>query len=101
MYISGQGSGGFTGKERGDHNFGGPPAITYAGYENSDIKNGKIRKDAPPAQLYNLDADHSQTVNLYRDYPKVVHELDAFVKSYAPPPAPPKQKKQRKKGKKQ
>jgi hypothetical protein len=101
MYIGGQGSGGFPGDKRGDHNFGGPPAITYAGYKNSDIKNGTIKKDAPPAQLYDLEADLSQTVNLYRDYPEVVQELDALVKSYAPPPAPPKQKQQRGKGKKQ
>ncbi|VGO12370.1 Arylsulfatase [Pontiella desulfatans] len=97
MYIGGQGSGGFPGDKRGDHNFGGAPAVAYAGYKNSDIENGKIKPDAPPAQLYDLEADLAQTRNLYRDYPEVIQELDALIKSYAPPAAPPKQKKRRKK----
>ena len=101
MYIGGQGSGGFPGDKRGDHNFGGPPAITYAGYENSDIQKGRIRNDAPPAQLYDLEADICQTVNLYRKYPEMVKELSALLKTYARPPAPLKPKKQRKKGKTQ
>jgi arylsulfatase A-like enzyme len=99
MYIGGQGSGGFTGSKPGDHAFGGPPAITHAGYQNSDIENGKIHTDAPSAQLYDLEADLSQTMNLYLEYPEMVEELSALVKSYAPPPAPRKQRKPKRKGK--
>ncbi len=84
VYIGGQGSGGFGGKRRGLHNFGGPPAITYAGYTNSDIVKGRIKADAPPAQLYDLENDLQQTTNLYNDYPEVVEEMAALLKAYQP-----------------
>ncbi|MDA1232697.1 MAG: arylsulfatase, partial [Planctomycetota bacterium] len=54
MYIPGQGSGGFGGKKPGDHTFAGPPAASFVGSVNSDIEDGKIKSDAPPAQLYDL-----------------------------------------------
>lgn len=82
MYIGAQGSGGFTAAKRGAHAFGGPAAITYAGYKNNDIEDGKIKKDAPPAQLYDLENDLSQTTNVYRDHPDVVKELSALLESY-------------------
>jgi arylsulfatase A len=85
MYIGAQGSGGFTAAKRGAHAFGGPAAITYAGYKNSDIENGKIKPDAPPAQLYNLQSDLKETQNLYREHPEVVSELSSLLESYAPP----------------
>jgi arylsulfatase A len=85
MYIGAQGSGGFTAAKRGAHAFGGPAAISYAGYENSDIENGKIRKGAPPAQLYDLENDLQQTQNLYREHPEVVEELTALLESHSPP----------------
>ena len=81
MYIDGQGSGGFTGAKRGGHAFGGPAAITYAGYQNSDIENGRIKKTAPPAQLYNLDDDLTQTTNVYREHPEVVAELREILRA--------------------
>ncbi len=84
MYIGAQGSGGFTAAKRGAHAFGGPAAITYAGYENSDIENGKIKPDAPPAQLYDLENDLQQTQNLYREHPEVVQELAALLATYTP-----------------
>jgi len=84
MYIGAKGSGGFTQKKRGEHAFGGAAAIAYAGYENSDIENGKIKADAPPAQLYDLKNDLRQTTNLYREHPELVAELDALLKTYAP-----------------
>ncbi|MGJ8651190.1 MAG: sulfatase family protein [Opitutaceae bacterium] len=86
MYISAQGSGGFGGKKRGSHSFAGPAGITYAGYTNSDIENGKIKKDSPPAQLYDLDNDLQQTTNLYNDYPEVVEEMKALLKTYQSAP---------------
>jgi arylsulfatase A-like enzyme len=84
MYIGGKGSGGFGGSKRGMHTFGGPAAITYAGYTNSDIENGKIKKNAPSAQLYDLENDPAQTTNLYNQYPEVVREMKALLKTYKP-----------------
>ncbi|RMF87949.1 MAG: arylsulfatase, partial [Planctomycetota bacterium] len=54
MYIPARGSGGWTNSKPGTHTFSGPAAATFTGHPNSDIVNGKIRKDAPPAQLYDL-----------------------------------------------
>ena len=82
MYIGAQGSGGFTAAKRGAHAFGGPAAISYAGYENSDIENGRIKPNAPPAQLYDLENDLKQTQNLYRQLPEVAKELKALLESY-------------------
>ena len=82
MYIGAQGSGGFTAAKRGAHAFGGPAAISYAGYENSDIENGKIKQGAPPAQLYDLESDIKQTTNLYRERPEVAEEMKKLLESY-------------------
>lgn len=84
MYIPGKGSGGFTGHEPKEHAWGGAPAVALVGGENSDMKNGKIKKDAPPAQLYNLETDVKQTTNLYREYPEVVKEMKALLQTYRP-----------------
>lgn len=88
MYIPRQGSGGFTGKKPGDHTFAGPPAVSFVGAANSDIENGKIKKDAPPAQLYDLEADVSQTRNLYNERSDVVRELVSLLARYQPEPGP-------------
>ncbi len=85
IYIPGQGSGGFGGKKSGDHTFGGPPAASFVGSVNSDIEDGKIKEDAPPAQLYDLHADTNQTRNVHDEYPEVVKELSGLLASYAPP----------------
>ena len=82
VYIGAQGGGGFTAAKRGAHAFGGPAAITYTKRENSDIEDGKIKPDAPPAQLYDLEKDLSQTTNLYSAFPAVVEELSELLKSY-------------------
>ena len=84
MYIGAQGGGGFTAAKRGAHAFGGPAAITYAGYSNSDIENGRIKTGAPPAQLYDLKSDLKQTQNLYHEHPHIVKELAALLATYAP-----------------
>ena len=85
MYIGAQGGGGFTANKRGEHAFGGPAAMRYTRHRNSDIENGKIKEDAPPAQLYDLQSDRSQTKNLYRLYPEVVTELRNLLMSYQDP----------------
>ncbi|WP_430937090.1 sulfatase family protein, partial [Saccharicrinis sp. 156] len=82
IYIGAQGGGGFTSGKHGAHAFGGPAAITFAGEVNSDIENGKIKEDAPPAQLYNLEKDPSQTTNLYHEFPEKVKEMKELLKSY-------------------
>ncbi|CAA6692201.1 MULTISPECIES: sulfatase-like hydrolase/transferase [unclassified Lentimonas] len=83
VYIPAKGSGGFTGKP-GTHGAGGPACISFVGNENSDIENGKIKKSAPPAQLYDLEADVNQTKNLYNEYPEVVQEMQARLTEYRP-----------------
>jgi arylsulfatase A-like enzyme len=55
LYIGAQGSGGFSGGKPDQHAWGGAPAAAFAGSVNSDIENGKIKKDAPPSQLYDLE----------------------------------------------
>ena len=92
MYIGARGSGGFTGSKLTDHAWGGPAAAEFAGSVNSDIENGKIKSDAPPAQLYDLDVDVNQTRNLYNEHPEVVKEMSALLASYAPPSQLPRPK---------
>ena len=84
MYIGAKGSGGFSGSKPNDHAWGGPPATALVGSVNSDIENGRFKKDAPPAQLYDLEFDPNQTRNLYREYPEVVKEMAALLTSYRP-----------------
>jgi arylsulfatase A-like enzyme len=81
MYIGARGGGGFQSSKPGSHSFGGPAAVTFTKRENSDIENGKIRRDAPPAQLYDLETDLFQTKNVYREHPQVVQELKALLQT--------------------
>jgi arylsulfatase A-like enzyme len=84
MYIGARGGGGFDDSQKGAHAFGGAAAFPFTKRVNSDIQNGRIRKDAPPAQLYDLATDPYQEKNVYRDHPKVVKELEALLQTYAP-----------------
>ena len=68
----------------GTHGAGGPKSTTFVVNVNSDIVDGKIRSDAPPAQLYDLVADVNQTTNLYNQYPEVVKEMEAQLATYRP-----------------
>lgn len=86
MYIPAQGSGGFTGTKPGQHNFGGPPAANFIGSVNSDFQDGKYKKDAPPAQLYDLESDVNQMKNVINEHPDVVKELTALLAGYRPKP---------------
>lgn len=96
MYIPARGSGGFGGRKPNDHTFAGPAAATFVGSVNSDIENGKIKPDAPPAQLYDLEADVNQTRNVYKQHPEVVKQLKSLLSSYQPRPGPSKLKPRRK-----
>jgi arylsulfatase A-like enzyme len=82
LYISAQNEGGFQGTKVGDHLLGGAAATILTGQENSDIANGKIKTDAPPAQLYNLKDDPYETVNVYGQYPELQKEMDDILQSY-------------------
>lgn len=84
MFIPAQGSGGFTGSKPHQHAWGGPAATAFIGSENSDIENGAFKDNAPPAQLYNLESDVSQTKNLYHEYPEVVQEMETLLNTYKP-----------------
>lgn len=83
MYIGAQGDGGF-GYNPKAHAKGGAGAVGFSGRENSDIENGKIKEDAPPAQLYNLETDVEQTSNLYRQYPEIVKKMETILETYIP-----------------
>ncbi|MBT5901372.1 MAG: arylsulfatase [Opitutaceae bacterium] len=82
MYISAQGSGGFRGKLGTDYERGGPGALLLTKHRNSDIENGRYKSEAPPAQLYDLNADLLQTKNLYNKHPKIARELKALLAEY-------------------
>ena len=75
VYISAQGNGGFGRKNVGDHGFGGPAAHLYTKQVNSDIKNGKIKPNAPANQLYDLKNDPYQRVNVVRQHPEIAKSL--------------------------
>lgn len=86
MYIPRQGSGGFGGTKPGDHTFAGPSAASFVGSVNSDIENGKIKSDAPPAQLYDLESDTNQTQNVHDQNSDVVSEMNSMLAKYRPVP---------------
>lgn len=79
MYIPAQGEGGFGGTEIGEHTLAGAAAHKLTGQENSDVENGRIKEDAPPAQLYDLESDLSQKYNVYNEHPEVVEELQDLL----------------------
>ncbi|MDB4614776.1 sulfatase-like hydrolase/transferase, partial [bacterium] len=91
MYIDARNSGGFGNPKPGTHTFSGAAAAAFIGSVNSDFTaKGRIKKDAPPGQLYDLEADVNQTTNVYRQHPKVVAELKALLKPYSPAKKPGK-----------
>lgn len=71
MYIGGQGGGGWNGGKPGSHILGGPAALQFTNEINSDIANGIIKPYAAQEQLYNLDLDLSQKVNIATQNPQM------------------------------
>lgn len=55
----------------------GYDAAAFVNSLNSDMENGKLKGDAPPAQLYNLDTDPNQTLNVWHQNPDMVARMDA------------------------
>ena len=94
IYIPGRGSGGFNGKP-GTHGAGGPQAASFVGSENSDFENGKIYKDAPKGQLYDLQEDINQTNNLHDILPEVVQEMRSLLNENRSDKWPVKKRKKR------
>ncbi len=84
MFIPAQSDGGFNGSRPGQHAWGGIAVTKLVNTPNSDIEDGKLKKDAAPGQLYDLEADVNQTRNLYNEHPEVVKELKALLSGYAP-----------------
>ncbi len=57
---------------------------------NSDVTAaGKLKKDAPPAQLYNLEADPYQTTNVIRQHPSVAARLKRRLQQIKKTPTRP------------
>lgn len=77
VYISAAGGGGFNSQRVGSHGFGGAAGMRYAGNKNSDYAHGKIKPDAPDAQLYNLTSDPRQEKNLVLTHPDKAAEMKA------------------------
>ncbi len=82
LYIGSQGGGGFKGTKIGSHGLGGPAAHLLTNQINSDIENGKIKEDAPPEQLYDLNIDPTQKKNLYNEFPEIVVEMKRELNEY-------------------
>ena len=69
LYIPAQGGGGFG---------NGLTAISKTGETTSDITgDGKIKRDAPKAQVFNLTSEGSQRENIIRKSAKVTNDLKA------------------------
>ncbi|MBK1855182.1 arylsulfatase [Verrucomicrobiaceae bacterium 5K15] len=79
VYIPQRGEGGFQTQKMGAHNVGGPISVKLMQKQNSDIVNGKIRRDAPYEQLYHLAKDPSQRHNVIKSHPEVASELAAML----------------------
>lgn len=83
LYIPKQGSAGFTVQVPPGKPWGQPYAKT--GQRNSDVDaQGQVKPDAPPAQLYNLRDDLSQTTNRFRDEPEITKRLAARLDELLP-----------------
>ncbi len=82
VYIPRRDSGGFQGKNVGDHLLAGAAALPFTGNSNSDVVDGKFRTGAPPAQLYDLNKDPFQANNVYSQHHEVVRELEIILHSY-------------------
>ncbi len=79
IYIDAQGGGGFSSTKPGDHSLGGPAALKFANELNSDVEDGKIKADAPKAQLYNLKKDLSESRNVIRENAKIAEKMKATL----------------------
>ncbi|MDB4644060.1 sulfatase-like hydrolase/transferase [bacterium] len=96
MYIPAKSDGGFSGSKPGQHAWGGPAVARLVHTPNSDIEDGKLKKDAPPAQLYDLESDPNQTKNLYHEHPEIVKEMAAALSQVRPKQEAPRKRQAKK-----
>ena len=89
IYIGARGHGGFGAKKVGEHGLGGPAAQLFTGHVNSDIEDGKIKPDAPNAQLYNLAKDPYQKQNVIRSHPEIAEQMKAEMERIRTHPTAP------------
>ncbi|MGJ8671804.1 sulfatase family protein [Rubritalea sp.] len=78
LYIPARDTGGFV-HGWGKHAVGGVRVFPHTGQQNSDVVNGKYKKDAPKAQLYDLENDLGQTKNVINDFPEIAKQLSDKV----------------------
>lgn len=87
VYIPKQGSSGMTVQMPPVTPWGQPYAAM--GMTNSDVTaEGRIKPDAPPAQLYDLRADPSQTTNVLREHPERARAMRARLDELMKPSQP-------------
>ena len=82
VYIPAQDEGGFQGKAIGEHLLAGAAAQKLTQLVNSDVQDGKVKQDAPPAQLYDLKTDPYQAINVHNERPEVVAELSSLLERW-------------------
>ena len=74
VYIDRPGPGGFSSALQN---------IVFAGQINSDVNDeGQLKAEAPPAQLYNLDIDPQQKVNVYHENPDIIEKMQSELKAH-------------------
>ncbi len=81
MFICNQGSGGWKGK-LGEHLFEGINATGFTKQQNSDVVDGKLKKDAPMEQSYNLKDDPWQRINVVQENQKLSKEMCEILEDY-------------------
>ena len=89
IYIGARGHGGFGAKKVGEHGLGGPAAQLFTGHVNSDIEDGKIKPDAPNAQLYQLGEGSYQKQNVIRSHPEIAEQMKAEMERISTHPTAP------------
>ncbi|MEC5127012.1 arylsulfatase [Verrucomicrobiales bacterium BCK34] len=99
MFIPAKSDGGFSGSKPGQHAWGGAAVAALVNTPNSDIENGRLKADAQPAQLYDLEADVNQTQNLYYGNPGVAQEMRNILEKVRPKQAPSRKAKKNRPGK--
>ncbi|MEM7456284.1 MAG: arylsulfatase [Planctomycetota bacterium] len=81
-YIAAKDSGGFKGKNPGDHLFAGAATLPFTGRTHSDIVDGVWNSEAASGQLYDLNVDPLQSTNLYSTRPEPVEQLEQIRLQY-------------------
>ncbi|MFC5051448.1 arylsulfatase [Rubritalea spongiae] len=81
LYIPARDTGGFV-QPWGQHAVGGVRVFPHTGQHNNDVVKGSYKKDAPKAQLYDLENDLSQTKNVINEFPEIAKQLHEKVEAH-------------------